>query len=128
MHEIYNADTRSDAQRAYNHFKEVFETKWPKSVASLERNKDRLFTFYNYPAEHWQHIRSTNVIESSFATVRLRSNKTKGCGSAEATTMMVFKLMENAQRRWHRLRGHERLAEVIDIGIVFEDGVRKEAA
>lgn len=128
LHEIYNADTKSDAMRAYKHFQEVFEAKWPRAVASLVRNEDRLFTFYGYPAEHWQHIRSTNVIESAFATVRLRSKRTKGCGSVNATTMMVFKLMENAQKRWRRLKGYDRLAEVIDLNIVFEDGVRKDAA
>jgi transposase-like protein len=128
IHEMYNADTRSDAERALVRFQEVFEAKWPKAVASILRNEERMFSFYDFPAEHWQHIRSTNVIESAFATVRLRSKRTKGCGSAVATEMMVFKLMQSAEKNWRRLRGYERLADVLDINIQFENGVRKEAA
>ncbi len=86
-----------------------------------------MLAFYDFPAEHWGHIRTTNAIESSFASVRLRTYKTRGCGSSTATVMMVFKLVESAQKRWHRLRGYERLAEVIDIRWKFVDGERVEA-
>jgi transposase-like protein len=86
-----------------------------------------LLAFYDFPAEHWIHLRTTNPIESTFASVRLRTAKTKGCGSRIACLSMVFKLALSAQKRWRALNGAKLLADVID-GIVFEDGVKKEAA
>ena len=80
--------------------------------------------FYDFPAKHWAHIRSTNPIESTFATVRLRSRKTKGCGSVNATVAMVFKLMKDAEKRWKKLRGYQLMADVIDINVRFVDGER----
>ena len=81
-----------------------------------------MLAFYDYPAENWQHIRTTNPIESIFATVRLRTNKTKNCGSRATTLAMAFKLMETAQKKWHRLRGFDYLAKVIT-GVTFKDGI-----
>ncbi|MFK7872014.1 MAG: transposase, partial [Oligoflexales bacterium] len=97
-------------------------------VNSLMKNRERLLTFYNYPATHWQHIRTSNPIESTFATVRLRSKRTKGGGSERATVMMVFKLVQCAEKRWRKLRGYEQLAGVIDLNFYFEDGIRVKAA
>lgn len=128
LHEIYNADTGKEAERAFDRFSEVFNDKYPRAVKSLMKNRERLLTFYNYPAAHWQHIRTSNPIESTFATVRLRSKRTKGCGSERATVMMVFKLVQCAEKRWRKLRGYEQLADVIDINFYFEDGIRMKAA
>ncbi len=86
-----------------------------------------LLTFYDFPAEHWIHLRTTNPVESTFATVRLRTDKTKGCGSRIACLTMVFKLAMSAQKRWRALNGAKLLADVIE-GVVFEDGVKKKAA
>jgi putative transposase len=99
-----------------------FEAKYPKAVDCLRNHRDRLLEFYNYPAEHWQSIRSTNVIESVFATVRLRTYRTKGCGSRIATLTMVFKLMQSAQKRWIKFRFAEKARQVWE-GIIFEDGL-----
>ena len=104
----------------------TFADKYPKAVACLTAHREALLTFYAYPAEHWPSLRSTNAIESTFATVRLRTKRTKGCGSRLATLTMVFKLVESAAKRWHRLRGYRQLPEVLN-GAVFQDGVRVEA-
>ena len=127
LHDMYNAENKVDANKLVDDFAKVYEAKYPKAVACLMKNRDSIFSFYDFPAEHWCHIRSTNVIESMFATVRLRTEKTKGCGTAKATLTMVFKLAENASKTWKKLRGYERLAEVIDIRWKFEDGIRVEA-
>jgi putative transposase len=96
-------------------------------VECLVKDRDALLAFYDFPAEHWIHLRTTNPIESTFATVRLRTDKTKGSGSRIACLTMVFKLALSAQKKWRALNGAKLLADVID-GVVFEDGVRKEAA
>lgn len=127
LHNIYNSEHKADAVKFMDDFAELYEAKYPKAVTSLMKNKDSMLVFYDFPAEHWCHIRSTNPIESTFATVRLRTAKTKGCGTALATLTMVFKLAENAAKSWNKLRGYERLAEVIDMRWKFEDGVRVEA-
>ncbi|MCX6126386.1 MAG: IS256 family transposase [Proteobacteria bacterium] len=127
IHSIYNAPRKTEAERLFDVFLETFDAKYPKATACLRKDKESMLAFYDFPAEHWGHIRTTNAIESSFASVRLRTYKTKGCGSSTATVMMVFKLVESAQKRWHRLRGYERLAEVIDIRWKFVDGERVEA-
>jgi putative transposase len=93
----------------------------------LSKDKDSLLAFYDYPAEHWQHIRTTNPIESVFATVRLRTTKTKNCGSRTTTLMMAFKLIETAQRKWQRLRGYQLLADVIT-GVKFVNGIKENKA
>jgi len=127
LHDIALAPTRHDAEAAWERFVSTFTEKYPKAVACLTAHRDELLTFYGYPAEHWPSLRSTNVIESTFATVRLRTKRTKGCGSRMATLTMVFKLVESAAKRWHRLRGYQQIPDVLN-GIVFADGVRVEAA
>ena len=126
LHDIYEAPTRHDAEAAWERFVSTFAEKYPKAVACLTAHRDELLTFYRYPAEHWPSLRSTNVIESTFATVRLRTKRTKGCGSRIATLTMVFKLVESAAKRWHRLRGYLQLPDVLN-GVVFRDGVRLDA-
>lgn len=125
LNEIFMAPTKMDANVAFDVFIEEFDAKYIKAVDCLRNHRQELMTFYNYPAEHWGHIRSTNVIESPFATVRLRTNKTKGCGSAMATLTMVFKLLQSAQKRWNSLRSKEKVEEIFN-GIKFEDGVKVE--
>jgi transposase-like protein len=127
LHAIYLAPTRHDADAAWERFVTAFAEKYPKAVACLTAHREELLTFYAYPAEHWPSLRSTNVIESTFATVRLRTKRTKGCGSRLATLTMVFKLVESAAKRWHRLRGYQQLPDVLN-GIVFQDGRRVDAA
>jgi hypothetical protein len=98
-----------------------YQTKFPKACECLERDKEVLFTFYDFPAQHWPHLRTTNPIESTFATVRLRTHRTKGCGSRIATLTMVFKLGLEAQKHWRRLNGPELVAKVVT-GVKFVDG------
>jgi putative transposase len=126
LHDISEAPTRRDAEEAWARFVATFVEKYPKAVACLTAHREELLTFYAYPAEHWPSLRSTNVIESTFATVRLRTKRTKGCGSRMATLTMVFKLVESAAKRWHRLRGYQQLPDVLN-GVIFQDGVRVEA-
>ena len=128
IHEIYMSETKWDANRAYERFIEVYGDKYAKACECLAKDKDDMFTFFSFPGKHWKHIRSTNPIESTFATIRLRTKKTKGCGSVNATLMMIFKLAQCAERSWKKLHGSNLLAEVIDARFVFEDGVRKDAA
>jgi transposase-like protein len=90
----------------------------------LKKDREELLTFYDFPAEHWIHIRTSNPIESAFSTIRLRTSKTRNCGSRETTLMMIFKLAQSAERRWKRLKGHKLLGEVIT-GVKFKDGVRE---
>jgi len=127
LHEIWMAESRADAESALDAFVEMFEPKYPKAVECLKKDRDVLLTFYDFPAEHWVHIRTTNPIESTFATVRLRHRKTKGSGSRKACLAMVFKLMESASKKWRVLNGSTLIPDVI-AGIQFVDGVRKNAA
>jgi transposase-like protein len=127
LHEIWMAETKADAEKAFNLFVEAYQAKYPKAVECLKKDRDVLLTFYDFPAEHWQHLRTTNPIESTFATVRLRTHRTKGCGSRIACLTMVFKLAESAARTWRGLNGSEILKEVIR-GVQFVDGLRKDAA
>ena len=112
IHEIYLAPTKKDANIAFDIFIEDYEAKYPKAVDSLRKNREKLMEFYNYPAEQWVHIRSTNVIESTFATVRLRTVRTKGCGNRMATLTMVYKLIKSAEKRWTKLRGSKKIKQV----------------
>ena len=105
----------------------MFEAKYPKATACLKKDRDVLLTFYGFPAEHWIHIRTTNPIESVFATVRFRHRKTKGSGSRVACLAMVFKLMESASRKWRALNGSTLIADVT-AGVQFADGVKRTAA
>ena len=108
-------------------FAASFETKYPKAVACLVKDREVLLSFYDFPAEHWVHLRTTNPIESTFATVRLRTARTKGCGSRMACLTMVFKLAQCAEKNWRRLNGAALLPEIIE-GVRFVDGLKKEAA
>ena len=127
LHAVWMADTKANANRALDRFVETFEAKYPKATACLAKDRDVLLTFYDFPAEHWVHIRTTNPIESTFSTVRLRTRRTKGCGSRVACLTMVFRLTLCAERHWRALNGAERLADVIR-GISFTDGEEKQAA
>lgn len=124
LHEVWQAETREAAYKAFDTCIERFEAKYPKAMTWLAKDKSEMLAFYDYPAEHWQHIRTTNPIESVFATVRLRTTKTKNCGSRDTTLAMAFKLMQTAQRRWRRLRGYKLLADVIT-GVKFVNGVKQ---
>ncbi len=127
IHDIYRAETEENARNAYKRFQDRYQAKYPEAVKNLMKDETSLFTFYHYPAEHWQHIRSTNVIESAFSTVRLRTAKTRGQGTMVTTLAMVFKLAERAQLRWQRLRGHQLIPKVFE-GVNFIDGIEKTLA
>jgi putative transposase len=127
LHEIWMAATKVDAEQAFALFLETFSRKYPGATTCLEKDRDVLLTFYDFPADHWTHIRTTNPIESTFATVRLRTRKTKGAGSRLASLTMVFKLAVTAQKRWRALNGAQLIADVVR-GVHFVDGVQKEAA
>jgi putative transposase len=127
LHQIWMAETRKDALAAFDAFVETYQAKHPQAVECLRKDQDALLAFYAYPAEHWSHIRTTNPIESTFATVRLRTDKTKGCGTRLATLTMVFKLAQAAEKRWRKLNGHKLLEDVIR-GIRFVDGIKDLAA
>jgi len=123
---VWMAATKADALKALGTFERDYRAKYPKAVECLLKDKDELLAFYAFPAEHWQHLRTTNPIESTFATVRLRTAKTKGCGSRQACLTMVFKLCQSAEQHWRKLNGCALLREVSE-GIVFVDGIRKAA-
>jgi transposase-like protein len=127
LHEIYQAEGRAEAEKAFDLFVATYEAKYPKATECLTKDRAVLLTFYDFPAEHWLHIRTTNPIESVSSTVRLRHDKTKGSGSRTACLTMVYKLMEAASKKWRALNGSTLLPEVVK-GIVFVDGVRQEPA
>jgi len=122
IHEIWQAETRGHAVAAYDEFIAKYGDKYPKAVECLVKDRDALLAFYDFPAAHWKHLRTTNAIESTFATVRLRHRRTKGSGSRVACLAMVFKLLQAAERRWRRLNGHKLLGKVIE-GVKFVDGI-----
>jgi putative transposase len=123
LSEIIEAPTRRDAKLALEAFREEYGSKYPKALAKLDRDWTQLTAFYDYPAEHWRHLRTTNPIESAFATVRLRTRVTKGAGSKTAALAMAYKLLESAQDRWRRFNGHHLVADVLD-GVKFKDGIK----
>src|SRR6187455_2238133 len=127
LHDIYQAEGRKEAEKAFDLFVATYEAKYPKAVECLVKDRGVLLTFYDFPAEHWLHIRTTNPIGSVFSTVRLRHNKTKGSGSRSACLTMVYKLMESASKKWRVLNGSTLLPEVVN-GTVFVDGVRQQPA
>jgi putative transposase len=127
LHAIYLAEGREEAGKAFDLFVKTFEAKYPKATECLAKDRTELLTFYDFPAEHWLHLRTTNVIESVFATVRLRTEKTKGSGTRVACLTMVFQLMESASKRWRGLNGSSLLADVIQ-GATFVDGIKQEDA
>lgn len=126
LHEIWMAESRVDAERAFDLFLSSYEAKYPKATECLGKDRDPLLTFYDFPAEHWTHIRTTNPIESTFATVRLRTTKTRGCVSRAGILAMVFKLTKSAEQGWRKLKGATLLGQVIK-GVRFKDGIQEEA-
>jgi len=123
LHEIWMAPTREDAYTAFDVALATYSAKYPKAMECLQKDKEELLAFYDFPAPHWQHIRTSNPIESTFATVRLRTAKTRGCVARHTILSMVYKLGQSAQKRWRRLRGFKLLADVIR-GVQFKNGER----
>ncbi len=123
LHEMMEAPTERDARQTRETFRAEFAAKYPKAVDKLDRDWKQLTAFYAFPAEHWRHLRTTNPIESSFATVKLRTRVTKGAGSKGAALGMAFKLLKCAEERWRRFNGHELVADVL-AGARFKDGIR----
>lgn len=119
---IFMAETKEEALKAWSHFEKDYDAAYPKAVANLRKNKQELLTFYDFPKQHWLHIRTSNAIESAFASVRLRTDSMKNCASEKAVTALVFKLLQNAQKRWNRIRHCKELDNVID-GVNFVDGI-----
>ena len=124
LQDIWMAESKADAEDAFDFFVRAYAAKYPKAVECLTKDRDRLLTFYDFPAEHWKHIRTTNPIESTFATVRLRTTKARGCLSRQTALAMVFKLMLSARKKWRRLDGSNHLGEVIQ-GVTFKDGIKQ---
>jgi putative transposase len=127
LHEIWQAETKADAETAFGHFLEKYNAKYPKACECLKKDQDELLAFYDFPAVHWGHLRTTNPIESTFATIRLRHRKTKGNGTRRASLAMMFKLAQSASKKWRRLRSHEKITHVIE-GRSFKDGIMQDAA
>lgn len=127
IHEIWMAQTRESANRAFDLFGEKYGAKYPKAWECLKKDRDELLAFYDFPAEHWKHLRTTNPIESTFATIRLRHRKTKGNGTRKTSLVMMFKLAESAAKRWRRLNGHEHIIALFE-GKKFVNGILQDAA
>ena len=121
LHEIWMAETQDEAHKAFDRALVRFESKYPGAMERLRKDREELLAFYDFPAEHWVHIRTTNPIESTFSTVRLRSKRARNCGSRETTLAMVYKLLETAQKRWKRIKGFDLLALVVN-NVKFKDG------
>jgi transposase-like protein len=134
LHDIWMAETKAEAERAFDLFVDAHQVKYPGAADCLDKDRDELLTFYDFPAQHWIHLRTTNPIESTFATVRLRTKRTKGggstpggCGSRIATLTMVFRLTQCAEKHWRALNGSTLMEDVIR-GVEFIDGLKKDAA
>ena len=127
LHAIWEAETKADAEAAMDHFKEKYEAKYPAAWERLAKDRDVLLAFYDFPAEHWRHIRTTNPIESAFATIRLRHRRTKGSGTRRTSLAMMFKLGTNAEKKWRRLNGYEQIINLLQ-GKKFTDGIIQDAA
>jgi len=127
IHDVWMAETKDEANRAFDAFVETYEAKYPKATECLKKDRDVLLTFYDFPAEHWRHLRTTNPIESTFATIRLRHRRTKGSGSRTASLTMMFKLAESASKRWRLLNGSRLLPDVLQ-GTPFKDGIQVNQA
>jgi putative transposase len=122
LYEIWMAATRTEAERAFDRFVVVYPANYPKATRCLTKDRESLLSVYDFPAEHWVHIRSTNPIESTFATIRHRSDRAKGCVSRATMLALIYKLGMSAEKRWQRLCGFQLLAKVI-AGVPFRDGV-----
>lgn len=125
LQEIMKAEARESALQEIENFRDEYGAKYPKAARTLSRNQDELLTFFDFPAEHWVHIRTSNPIESAFSTVRLRQRVTKGAGSRKRGLTMAFKLLEMAQQRWRRLNGYE-LLPLVRAGVTFRNGTQVE--
>ena len=124
LHDIWQAETKAEAEAAFDFFVEIYGVKYDKAVAKLVKDRDELLAFYDFPAEHWKHIRTSNPIESTFATVRHRTSKTKGCLSRKTGLAMAFRLMMSAQAKWRKLDGASRMPEIVQ-GVEFKDGIKQ---
>ena len=122
LHDIWMAPTRAEANRAFDRFQDQYGAKYPKAVEKLSRDREALLTFYDFPAEHWVHLRTTNPIESTLATGRHRTTRTKNCVSRSTFLGLAFKLIEEAEKTWRRIRGAERIDELLG-GTRFRDGL-----
>jgi transposase-like protein len=122
LQNIWMAETRKDAEAAFDAFADIYQAKYDKAVECLTKDRDVLLAFYDFPAEHWKHLRTTNPIESTFATVRHRTTRSKGCLSNKTALAMTFKLAQSAETSWHRLRGYNQLPKIV-MGVKFTDGV-----
>ena len=125
IHDIWMAETRENAEKAFDLFLKTYQLKYPKATQCLEKDREELLAFYDFPADHWVHIRTSNPIESTFSTIRLRTKKTRACVSRTTILTLVYKLGLSAEKGWRKLRGFRRLADVIN-GIKFIDGVDEE--
>jgi transposase-like protein len=124
LHQIWMAPDKAEAETHFDDFISVYDAKYPKATQCLKKDRDKLLTFYDFPAEHWRHIRTTNPIESTFATVRLRTDKVRSCFSSHTVMTMAFKLCQSAQKRWQRLYGYRKLGKVIR-GVKFVNGIEE---
>jgi len=125
LQDIWMAETKKDAEAAFDFFVDAYGVKYDRAVAKLTKDRDALLTFYDFPAEHWKHIRTSNPIESTFATVRHRTKKTKGCLGRKTALAMTFRLMMSAKKKWRKLDGAFRLPEIIE-GVAFKDGIKQK--
>ena len=124
LHQIWMAPDKKEAQKHFDDFISIYEPKYPKASKCLQKDREVLLTFYDFPAEHWRHIRTTNPIESTFSTVRLRTAKVRNCFSSKTVVTMAFKLCQCAQRNWQRLHSSNKLAEVVR-GVKFINGIEE---
>ena len=127
LHEVWQAETLEAAEAAFDKFVVMFEAKYPKATQCLQKDREELLAFYDFPAKHWQSLRTTNPIESSFGTIRHRTKRSKGCLSRDGMLHMIFKLGECAEKNWRRLRGFDYLGKVIE-GVKFKDGEEVKAS
>lgn len=125
LQNIWMAETRKDAEAAFQHTLKLYGSKYPKSMEKLQKDHDEMLNFYNFPSEHWQHIRTSNPIESTFATVRLRTSKSRNCGSRDTVLAMIFKLIQSVEKNWRRIKGFEKLQLVVD-QVKFIDGIQEQ--
>jgi putative transposase len=122
LHNIWQAETKEDANKAFDLFVKTYEPKYPKAALCLQKDRDELMAFFDFPAQHWQSIRTSNPIESAFATIRHRTKRSKGCLTRDGMLHMIFKLGQCAEQNWRKLRGFDYLAKVIT-GVKFKDGI-----
>ena len=122
IHNIWQAETKDDADKAFDLFIKTYEPKYPKATLCLQKDREELMAFFDFPAQHWQSIRTSNPIESAFATIRSRTKRSKGCLSRDGMLHMMFKLGQCAEQNWRKLRGFDYLAKVIT-GVTFKDGI-----